>query len=57
VKTIVRERLANVQEVLEIKKKKWNIEKLKVEIKRKEYERILDCKLKDDGMERNIEEE
>jgi hypothetical protein len=57
VKTVVREILANVQKLLGKKVKEWNIEKLKVETEKKEYERILDCKLKNDGMERNTEEE
>jgi hypothetical protein len=57
VKAVVRERLANVEKALWIKKKKWNIKKLKVEAERKECERILDRILKGEGMERNIEEE
>jgi hypothetical protein len=36
---------------------KWNIEKLNAETQRKEHERIQDCKLKDDGMHRNTEEQ
>ena len=55
-KIVVREILANVQKLLG-KKVEWNIEKLKVETEKKEYERILDCKLKNDGMESNTEEE
>jgi hypothetical protein len=38
-------------------KMKWNIEKFKVETHRKEYERSQDCKLKDDGMHRDNEEQ
>jgi pantothenate kinase len=33
------------------------LKKLKDETERKEYKKILDHKLKDDGMERNTEEE
>jgi hypothetical protein len=33
VKTVVRERLANIQKLLGMKKMKWNIENLKVEPK------------------------
>jgi endonuclease/exonuclease/phosphatase family metal-dependent hydrolase len=57
VKVKIRERIANVQKSMGVKKERWNIDKLKEEKERQEYQRALTRKLQENKMGIDEEEE
>jgi hypothetical protein len=57
VKAKIRERIANVQKSTIVKEKRWNVDKLKEEKGRQDYQRVLTRKLQENKMGIDEEEE
>jgi hypothetical protein len=57
VKVKIRERIANMQKSTSAKKKRWNVDKLKEEKGRQDYQKALTRKLKENKMGIDEEEE